>query len=346
MRGGAGLVEPHDQRQVPCVPRIVRAIVLGPPGPVNRANAQDPGISRPDLGELVAMGGTVGYQGEPGAYSEEAVAVLYPDAERRPYRSLHQVFEAVEGGHAEAGVVPLENSQAGAINETYDLLARGRLHIVGEAVVRVDHALLALPGIPLEYVKRVASHPAALAQCQEFLATLDESVEIVPVYDTAGAAKRIAHERHAGEAAIASERAAEVYGLDVLASRIQDDADNFTRFAAVAASEEPLGEPDKTSLVLITDHRPGALFHALRPFAERDVNLVKLESRPSGAGPWKYRFYLDVEAGAQDPAFRAALEDLRTEAAAVQVLGSYPRWREASPGDAEGRTSEWMTETR
>ena len=153
---------------------------------------------------------------------------------------------------------------------------------------------------------------------------------------------RIAREHRRGEGAVASERAAEVYGLEVLARRIQDAADNFTRFAAVATDPEPLGPPDKTSLVLVTDHRPGALFHALRPFAEREVNLVKLESRPSGSGPWKYRFYLDVEAGASDPAFRAALEDLRTEAAAVQLLGSYQRWRE--PGDGEGRTREWTTE--
>ena len=288
---------------------------------------------------------TVGYQGEPGAYSEEAVALLYPGAAQTPYRTLHQVFDAVEGGHADAGVIPLENSQAGSINETYDLLGRGRLHIVGEAVVRVDHALLALPGTALEDLTRVSSHPAALAQCQEFLGELPGTVEIVPVYDTAGAAKRIADEQRHGEAAVASERAGEVYGLETLAKKIQDDADNFTRFAAVAASDEPLGEPDKTSLVLITDHRPGALFHALRPFAERDVNLVKLESRPSGSGPWKYRFYLDVEAGAHDPAFLAALEDLKTEAAAVQVLGSYARWNE-SDDDAVGRTNAWTTETR
>jgi prephenate dehydratase len=292
------------------------------------------------------MTDVVAYQGEPGAYSEEASRRLFPGAEFEPLRTLHQVFDRVASGSVRAGVVPLENSQAGSINETYDLLAKGNVHIVGEAVTRVDHALLALPGIPLEYIKRVASHPAALAQCQEFLASLDEDVEIVPVYDTAGAAKRIAEEKRAGEAAVASERAAQVYGLAVLAGRIQDTQDNFTRFAAVAVDPEPLGPPDKTSLVLVTDHRPGALFHALRPFAERGVNLVKLESRPSGSGPWKYRFYLDVEAGAHDPAFRAALEDLRTEAAAVQVLGSYPRWREASPGGAEGRTSEWMTGTR
>jgi prephenate dehydratase len=292
------------------------------------------------------MADVIAYQGEPGAYSEEASHRLFPGAELEPLRTLHQVFDRVASGAVRAGVVPLENSQAGSINETYDLLAKGNVHIVGEAVTRVDHALLALPGIPLRYIKRVASHPAALAQCQEFLATLDEDVEIVPVYDTAGAAKRIAEEKRAGEAAVASERAARVYGLEVLAAKIQDTPDNFTRFAAVAVDDRPIGPPDKTSLVLVTDHRPGALFHALRPFADRGVNLVKLESRPSGSGPWKYRFYLDVEAGAHEPAFQAALAEVRTEAAAVQVLGSYPRWNEESAGGGEGRTNAWTTETR
>jgi len=272
------------------------------------------------------MDAIVGYQGEPGAYSEVAARLLYPDASLRPLRTLRAVFEEVAAGGLAAGVVPVENSQAGSINETYDLLGRGDLHIVGEAVIRVDHALLALPGVRLEDVRRVASHPAALAQCQEFLATFD--AEPVPVYDTAGAARRIAEERREDEAAVASERAAEVYGLDVLARQIQDTEENFTRFAAVAADPQPLGPPDKTSLVLVTGHHPGDLFHALRPFAERGVNLSKLESRPSGHGPWQYRFYLDVEAGEHDPDLRAALQDLRGVATAVQVLGSYPRWRE------------------
>ena len=326
------------------MPRIVGGIVLRPPRFVNQAKeGVRPEHRVPILCRACesgpAMGMTIGYQGEPGAYSEQAAGLLFPGAELRPYRALRQVFEGVESGALGAGVVPVENSQAGSINETYDLLASAGVHIVGEAVIRVDHALLALPGTSLEAVTRVASHPAALAQCQEFLSTLD--AEIVPVYDTAGAARRIADEHCVGEAAVASERAAEVYGLETLARRIQDDEHNFTRFAAVAADPEPLGPPDKTSLVLVTDHRPGALFHALRPFAERGVNLVKLESRPSGAGPWKYRFYLDVEAGHDDPAFRGALEDLRTEAAAVQVLGSYPRWREPS----DEVEAEWSTES-
>jgi prephenate dehydratase len=269
----------------------------------------------------------VGYQGEPGAYSEEAVNLLFGEAEPVPCRTLRAVFAELEVGRLDHAVVPIENSLAGSVLETYDLLASAEASIVGEAVVRVDHALLALPGVRMEEVRRVASHPQALAQCEEFLSTLE--AEQVPVYDTAGAAKRLAEEQRRDEAAIASERAASVYGLNVLARSIQTSSSNQTRFVAVARNAEPLGPADKTSLVLVVGNTPGALYRALRPFAERKLNLSKLESRPLGEEPWQYRFYLDVEAGANDPGLRQALHDLETAPATVQVLGSYPRWRGA-----------------
>src|SRR5207245_971875 len=154
----------------------------------------------------------IGYQGEPGAFSEAAVGVLFPEATALPHRTVRAVFDALVGKAIATGVVPLENSLAGSINETYDLLATGDAHIVGEVVVAVDHALLALPGAKLEEITRVASHPQALAQCDEYLAEL--GVELLPVYDTAGAAKRIAEEGRHGEAAVASDWAAAVYGLE------------------------------------------------------------------------------------------------------------------------------------
>lgn len=270
----------------------------------------------------------VGYQGEPGAFSEQAVAELFPDDDAVPIRTLRQVFEEVEQGRLDNGVVPLENSLAGSINETYDLLSRGKAFVVGEVVVSVEHALLALPGTRLGDVKRVASHPQALAQCDEFLATLD--AEAVPVYDTAGAAKRIAEEGRRGEAAIASEHAAGIYGLDVLARRIQTSPINQTRFAAISRERESLAPPDKTSLLLEIRHEPGALYRCLRPFAERELNLSKLESRPIGDRPWEYWFYLDVQAGIEDPSLTAALAELESEAGRVQVVGSYARWPEPS----------------
>jgi prephenate dehydratase len=266
----------------------------------------------------------VAYQGEPGAYSEVAVRDLFPEGDAIPFRTLRQVFAAVESAAVDHGVVPLENSLAGSINETYDLLSPGKAFVIGEVIVAVNHALLALPGTRMEDVKRITSHPQALAQCQEFLATLD--VEPVPVYDTAGAAKRISEEQRQGEAAIASEDAARIYGLEVLASRIQTSPHNQTRFAAVGRELRPLGTADKTSLLLELRHEPGSLYRCLRPFADRGLNLLKLESRPIGDRPWEYWFYLDVQAGIGDPALTEALADLEDAAGRVQVVGTYARW--------------------
>jgi prephenate dehydratase len=278
----------------------------------------------------------VGYQGERGAFSEEAVRTLFPGSVPVPYRTLRSIFDDVGGGRVSYGVVPLENSQAGSITETYDLLWKGRVSIVGEAVVRVDHALLALPGVRLEDVRVVASHPQALAQCEEFLARLH--AEIVSVYDTAGAAKRIAEERRAGEAAVASPRAAGMYGLAVLARGIQTYPDNRTRFAAISADPAPLGPADKTSMLFGTRNEPGALHRAIGTLAGRGLNLSKIESRPVGAEPWQYHFYLDVDAGLHEPALAAALEELQTAATFVRVLGSYPRWPEHPIPEASDRS--------
>jgi prephenate dehydratase/chorismate mutase/prephenate dehydratase len=277
------------------------------------------------------MGGAirVGYQGEPGAFSETAVRSLFPDAAAVPHHGFRDVFQAVESGAVDFGMMPIENSQAGSINDTYDLLARGSASIVGEVIVPVHHALLALPGTSVADIHRVISHPQALAQCQNYLEELD--AEVLAVHDTAGAARLIAEEHRVGEAAVAAERAGAVYGLEVLAAGIEDDPNNQTRFVAVSTAGEPLGEPDKTSLVFEVRSIPGALHRCLGPFAERDLNLSKLESRPLGGRPWEYRFYLDVEVGKDDEAFRAALEAFGEFTVAVKVLGSYPRWQE-QPG--------------
>jgi prephenate dehydratase len=266
----------------------------------------------------------VGYQGEPGAFSETAVLSLFPSATAVPHHAFRDVFQAVESGAVDYGMMPIENSQAGSINDTYDLLAKGSASIVGEVIVPVHHALLALPGTHVEDIHRVISHPQALAQCQDYLEGLD--AEVLAVHDTAGAARLISEEHRVGEAAVAAERAASVYGLEVLAAGIEDDPNNQTRFVAVSTSGEPLREPDKTSLVFEVRSIPGALFRCLGPFAERNLNLSKLESRPLGGRPWEYRFYLDVEVGESDDAFRAALEEFKEFTAALKVLGSYPRW--------------------
>jgi prephenate dehydratase len=263
----------------------------------------------------------VAYQGEVGAYSEEGARALFPDSERRAHKSIRKVFEAVEVGRVAAGLVPLDNSQAGSINETYDLFLRHGLHLVGETVVRVDHCLLALPGSHIDELREVMSHPQAIAQCEEFLSALEVTVRAE--YNTAGAAKQIADERLAGVAAIASARAGELYGLAVLAERIQTYPDNYTRFGVLSRSPEPIGVPDKTSLVFGVGHVAGSLFRCLGAFAERHLSLTKLESRPRPGRPWEYVFYVDVDAPAGSAEMVDALAALSEHATFTRVLGTY-----------------------
>jgi prephenate dehydratase len=270
---------------------------------------------------LTASSDTVAYQGEAGAFSEEGARGLFPDADHRAQPSIRTVFEAVEVGRVRWGLVPMDNSQAGSINETYDLFLRHGLHLVGETVVRVDHCLLALPGSSVDDLREVTSHPQAIAQCEEFLSALD--VNVRAEYNTAGAAKRIADGRLEGVAAIASRRAAELYGLAVLAERIQTYPDNYTRFGALSRDPEPLGEPDKSSLVFGVGHVAGSLYRCLGAVAERHLNLTKLESRPRPGRPWEYVFYADVEAPAELPAMVDALAELSEHATFTRLLGTY-----------------------
>jgi prephenate dehydratase len=263
----------------------------------------------------------VAYQGEPGSYSEQASASLLPDAERRPLVSIRRVFEAVEVGQVDLGLVPMDNSQAGSINETYDLFLRHGLHLVGEVVHPVDHCLLGLRGVPLDELTEVISHPQALAQCEEFLSSLRGTARAD--YDTAGAAKRIVDEDLRTTAAIASRRAADLYGLEVLAERIQTYPDNTTRFGAISKHSDPLGEATKTSLVFGVGHVPGCLYRCIGAFAERHLNLTKLESRPRVGRPWEYVFYVDIESPASSSPMIDALVELSEHATFTRVLGCY-----------------------
>jgi prephenate dehydratase len=264
----------------------------------------------------------VAYQGEPGAYSERAVRATFPDAEPMPCDSVRLVFSRVTSGEASFGVVPLENSQAGSVNETYEhLWHTSLLKIVGEQIVRVDHALLGVPGARLEDVRRARSHWQALAQCDEFLRSM--RIEPVPVHDTAGAARLIAEGADPEEAAIASVDAAAIFGLSVLAERIQTDKENLTKFAVVGTEDAGLGEPTTTSLVMAVLDEPGSLLGALKPFADRGINLHKLESRPRRGRPFEYVMYVDVQAAAADPDLQAALGEVEGHTSLLRVLGTY-----------------------
>jgi prephenate dehydratase len=264
----------------------------------------------------------IAYQGEPGAFSETAVRAVFPDADTMPCHTVRIAFSRVTSGEADFGVVPVENSQAGSVNETYDLLLNSSLvRVVGEVVVRVDHALLALPGARLEGVRKAYSHWQALAQSEDFLT--GHRIEPVPVHDTAGAARLVAESGRLDEAAVAGVEAASRFGMVVLAERIQTYPDNFTKFAVIGTKDAGLGTPDKTSLVMAVHDRPGSLLASLEPFASHGVNMTKLESRPRRGAPFEYVFYLDVERPADDPDLLAALEEVRLHTSMLKVLGSY-----------------------
>jgi prephenate dehydratase len=263
----------------------------------------------------------VAFQGETGAYSEEGAIAAFPDSDYLPLQTIRKVFEAVEVGRADYGLVPMDNSQAGSINETYDLFLKHGLHLVEETVVRVNHCLMALPGSHLDDLVEVISHPQAITQSEEFLNSLE--VVVRAEYDTAGAAKKIVDDKLERTGAIASRRAAEHYGLEVLAERIQTYPDNYTRFGGLSRDPHPLRTPTKSSLVFGVGHVAGSLYRCIGAFAERHINLTKLESRPRAGRPWEYVFYADVEREAADPAMIEALSELSGHATFTRLLGTY-----------------------
>src|SRR6266581_8893725 len=268
---------------------------------------------------------SVAFQGERGAFSDEAVNIYFgEEAEPFPCRSFAEVFRAVAAGEVEYGLVPVENSQAGSINDVYDLLRQHDLFVIGEISHPVNHCLLCLPGQQLSEIKRVISHPQALAQSDVYLREL--GVEIVATYDTAGSAKMVREENLKGVAAVAGAGAAELYELEILARGIQTIKDNYTRFIALGREPAPRREGEaKTMLVMATSHQPGSLYTCLGVLAAKNINLLKLESRPSRQRAWEYVFYLDFEGHRDDPPVRSALADLAGHTTFCKVLGSFAR---------------------
>jgi prephenate dehydratase len=272
---------------------------------------------------------TVAFQGERGAFGDEAVQMHFgqdPEVKPapQPYRNFADVFRAVAAGEVDYGLVPVENSQAGSINDTYDLLRQHDLYVIGEIGHPVNHCLLCLPGQQLSDIKRVISHPQALAQSDNYLREL--GVEIVATYDTAGSAKMIREEHLEGVAAVASAGAAELYELDILARGIQTIKDNYTRF--IALGREPASRRTgaaKTMVVIATAHQPGSLYRCLGALATNNINMLKLESRPSRQRAWEYVFYLDIEGHREDAHVRTALADLASHTVFCKVLGSFIR---------------------
>jgi prephenate dehydratase len=265
----------------------------------------------------------VAFQGIAGAYSEEAIRQFFgPEVESVPCRTLDDVFPVVENGDADYAMVPVENAVAGSVIRSYELLMERDLRVYAETILRVQHNLLALPGITLDELKCVRSHPQALAQCQRYLSR--HGLEPEPAFDTAGSARDLAANPEPGVAAIASALAAELYGLEILSSGIEDFPFNYTRFFVLSLDDPPRAQRNKTSLVFSTRHQPGALYEGLGEFATRGINLTKIESRPRLNRPWQYIFYLDFEGHWQDPQCEAAIMGLLRRSSFVKLLGSYP----------------------
>lgn len=268
------------------------------------------------------------FQGEHGAYSEQAARQYFGDGIiTLPCRTFREITDALQDNRAHVGLLPVENSLAGTVISAYDVLMDYDLHIQAEVILRVEHCLMAPPGVMLAAIRRARSHPQALMQCEATLRRM--GLEPVEYYDTAGAARDLAVDPHPGTAAIASALAAETYGLDILVRGLEDQDTNFTRFFALAREKPARRDPSKTSIILTTRHAPGALHAALGELAQRQINMTKIESRPRRNRPWHYLFYIDFEGHEEDEPVREALLGILRHASFLKVLGSYPAARPA-----------------
>jgi len=267
------------------------------------------------------------FQGQDGAYSQEAAFDFFGNSVlTRPCETLDEVFKLVQEGVVPYGIVPVENSQEGSISRSYDLLLDAEVMVCGETQIRVSHCLIANRGASPSSIKRIYSHPQALAQCQTYLRHL--RCEIIPAYDTAGSVKMIKEKKIMDGAAIASARSAQIYDMKILDREIEDNPRNTTRFFVLGRSDAPPSGDDKTSIVFLLKHKPGTLYQALGEFAKRRINLTKIESRPTRQKPWEYNFYLDFEGHRSDSAVHQTLIQLEDISLFLKVLGSYPKARQ------------------
>jgi chorismate mutase / prephenate dehydratase len=266
----------------------------------------------------------VTYQGESGAYSEMAVYKFFGNkVEPVPCKDFREVFESVKTGAVPNGIVPIENSIEGSVNQNYDLFLTYDLKVCGEVAVKLAHVLIGNPQTKFEDVKTVYSHPQALAQCRKYLEK--HKWEIIPAYDTAGSVKIVKEENLSNAAAIASEKAADLYGMKILARDIADNPSNYTRFLVLSQEDAAPTGDDKTSIIFSAKHAPGTLYHALGEFASRNINLTRIESRPTKTTAWQYNFYLDFEGHRTEKRCAEALQALEKYATFLKILGSYPR---------------------
>jgi prephenate dehydratase len=268
----------------------------------------------------------IAFQGERGAFSEEAALKLAgEDVTLVPRPTFDATFAAVTDGVADFVLAPIENSLAGSVHRSFDLLVESNLQIIGEVIIPIVHNLIAVPGARFERITVVESHPVALAQCERFFSA-HLRIKRVPAEDTAGSVREMIRRGDPACAAIASKRAAEIYGGAILREHLEDDRENYTRFLLLAPERQAaagVADADKLSIVFQLAHLPGALYHALEPFARRNINMMKIESRPMHGRPWQYRFHLDLQASAADTEAQDAIAELGKLAVELRILGSY-----------------------
>jgi prephenate dehydratase len=265
----------------------------------------------------------VAFQGERGAFSEEAaVELLGEHIQLVPRPTFESLFAAIPEQAADYLLAPVENTLAGSVHRTYDLLLESSLHIAGEVVIPIRHFLIGCAGSSFDTIKTVESHPVALAQCERFFAT-HAQFQRIATEDTAGSVARVVRQSDPTRAAIAGLRAANLYGGVVLREHLEDHVENYTRFVLLTSATNITPDANKLSLVFKLPHKGGALYHALEPFARHGIDLVKIESRPIKGRPWEYHFYLDLQGSTNDSEVIEALAELDERAMEVRVLGCY-----------------------
>ncbi|WP_458745654.1 prephenate dehydratase [Candidatus Nitrosocosmicus sp. T] len=267
----------------------------------------------------------VGFQGESGSYSEASARIQYPDPNYSfvPFRSFRELFEGVESSTVDLAVVPIENSTEGSVNETYDLLVEKPLYVIGEIYQKIHHCLIINKNSSPDEISVIYSHPQALAQCRKYIQ--NRHLESVPMYDTAGSVKFIKETRNASAAAIASKHAAQIYDMKVVEEDIEDNSNNFTRFLIISNRYDSNTDDNKISVIFSISHTPGSLYSILQEFALRNINLTKIESRPTKNIPWEYYFFVDLEGNINDDKVSTSLSAVKTATIFFKLLGSYKK---------------------
>ena len=266
---------------------------------------------------------SVGFQGEMGAYSEKAIKLYFSKANNKAYKTFSDLFDALENEQIELAILPIENSIEGSVIESYELLLKSKVSVVGEINVKIEHCLISHNDTSKDDIDVIYSHTQALGQCKAYLK--NSGCDAVTTYDTAGSVKMIKEKNMKRAAAIASKDTAKLYDMSVIEENIQDHEDNFTRFFCLSKTSTKSTGNDKTSIVFSAGDVAGSLYKALKEFADGDINLTKLESRLTRKKAWEYNFYLDFEGHIDDENCKKAIQELINLGSSVKILGSYPR---------------------